>query len=120
MRAPLVLVLLLTGCAGHLPPNPPVTASSPPRLEDYFETYCDYTGGLGIGFVPAHTYDYRFRQRLKNTKDPELKRLFVLQHLSGGVEAALDDFQRGIVWTGKSSSRPLTLSEWQTTREKIN
>ena len=103
----------------HLPPYPLPTATLPPRLDSYFESYCDYTGGLGIGFVPSHTYDYRFRQRLKTSKDPELKRLFVLQHLHEDVEFALDDFQQGIVKTGKSSSRVLTLSEWQSTQRSI-
>ena len=51
------------------------------RLQKYFERYCDYTGGMGIGFVASHTYDYKFRQHLKSTNDPELKRLFVLWHL---------------------------------------
>lgn len=91
----------------------------PARLDSYFESYCDYTGGLGIGFDPSHTYDYRFRQRLKTTEDPELKRLFVLQNLHRDVEFALDDFEKGIVQTGKTSSRPLTLSEWQSTRRNI-
>jgi hypothetical protein len=69
--------------------------------------------------VPSHTYDYRFRQRLKTTQDPEFKRLFVLQHLHRDVEFALDDFESGIVRTGKASSRPLTLPEWWSTQQSI-
>jgi len=60
--------------------------SLPPRLDSYFEEYCDYTGNMGIGFVADHTWDYQFRHRLKTTTDPELKRLFVLQHLYADVE----------------------------------
>ena len=120
MRAPAVLLaLVIAGCAAHSPPSSRPAATLPPRLDSYFESYCDYTGGLGIGFVPSHTYDYRFRQRLKTAQDPELKRLFVLQHLHRDVEFALDDFKRGIVRTGKSSSRPLTLLEWQSTQQSI-
>jgi len=113
------MTLLFTGCTKQPPPNSPPEVALPPRLDSYFDNYCDYTGGLGIGVVPYHTYDYRFRQRLKTTHDPELKRLFVLQQLHRTVEVALDDFERGIVRTGKSSSRPLTLSEWQNSQRTI-
>jgi hypothetical protein len=123
MRTPaiyLALALLLAaGCTKQTPPNFPSSVVLPPRLDSYFETYCDYTGGLGIGFVPSHTYDYRFRQGLKTTHDPELKRLFVLQHLHRDVEFALDDFEKGIVRTGKSSFKPLTSQEWQSTQRSI-
>jgi hypothetical protein len=113
-----VLVIFFAGCA-EAPRVNSRDAALPPRLNSYFETYCDYTGGLGIGFDPSHTYDYRFRQHLKTVHDPELKRLFVLQNLHRNVEFALNDFERGIMQTGKSSSRPLTLSEWQSTRQNI-
>src|SRR5688572_24750628 len=123
MRAPILLIALLVTVSGCSKQPQQATSSStvalPPRLDSYFEQYCDYTGGLGIGFVATHTYDYRFRQRLKETHDPELKRLFVLQHLNRDVEWALDDFEKGIARTGKASSRPLTLSEWQDTQKKI-
>jgi hypothetical protein len=113
-------MLLLAGCSRQTPPSSPVAAVAlPPRLDSYFESYCDYTGGLGIGFDASQTYDYRFRQHLKETHDPELKRLFVLQHLHRDVEFALDDFEKGIVRTGNISSRPLSLSEWQDTRKSI-
>jgi len=123
MRLPvplLVLVLTVSGCSKQ-PQQSALssTATLPPRLDSYFEQYCDYTGSLGIGFVAWHTYDYRFRQHLKETHDPELKRLFVLQHLNRDVEWALDDFEKGIVRTGKTSSRPLTLSEWQDAQKRI-
>lgn len=116
----IALLLAASGCSKQLKQEaPPATVALPPRLDSYFEQYCDYTGGLGIGFVASHTYDYRFRQHLKETHDPELKRLFVLQHLHRDVEFALDDFEKGIVRTGKAASRPLTLSEWQDTQKKI-
>lgn len=123
MRASNLLIasiLAVTGCSKQSEHTvQPTTVSLPPRLESYFERYCDYTGSLGIGFVAWDTYDYRFRQHLRETRDPELKRLFVLQHLSQDVECALADFEKGIVRTGKASSRPPTLSEWQDTRKQI-
>jgi hypothetical protein len=120
MRAPAIsfaLVVLLGGCATQQSRNSPVAL--PLRLDSYFEDYCDYTGSLGIGFVAWHTFDYRFRQHLKATQDPELKRLFVLQNLHRDVEISLREFGAGIVVTGKTSSRPLTLSEWRSTQQRI-
>lgn len=116
----IALLVAASGCSKQPEKAaPPSTFALPPRLDSYFEQYCDYTGGLGIGFVATHTYDYRFRQHLKKTHDPELKRLFVLQHLNRDVEWALDHFEKGIVRTGKSSARPLTLLEWEDTQKKI-
>jgi len=72
------VALALCGCATkHKSP----TVNHDPKLDSYFQRYCDYTGGMGIGFVASHTYDFEFRQRLKTTQDTELRRLFVLQHL---------------------------------------
>jgi hypothetical protein len=90
-----------------------------PKLDSYFERYCDYTGGLGIGFVASHTYDFEFRQHLKKTEDAELKRLFVLQHLYQELDRAILDFERGIVMTGKSSSRQMTAEERASKRSSI-
>lgn len=116
MRLPSSIVLLalgLSGCAGYQ------SAVRDTRLDDYFERYCDYTGGMGIGFVASHTYDFEFRQHLKTTKDAELRRLFVLQHLYEETDHDLDDFERGIVRTGKSSSRLMTAEERVSTRVSI-
>jgi hypothetical protein len=113
------MVVAIGGCSQQPERVRSANASLPLGLDSYFERYCDYTGGLGIGFVPSHTYDYQFRQHLKATHDPELKRLFVLQHLHRDVEFALNDFKAGIRRTGKSSSQPLTFSEWQSTQERI-
>lgn len=123
MRLPILLlaaVVAASGCSEQPDQaEPPSTVALPPRLDSYFEHYCNYTGGLAIGFDAWDTYDYRFRQYLKETHDPELKRLFVLQHLNRDVDLALDDFKKGIVRTGKVSSRPLTLSEWQDAHKRI-
>ena len=115
----LAITLLCAGCGKQASTVPLSNIELPPRLNSYFEEYCDYTGGLGIGFNPSHTYDYRFRQRLKTTQDPELKRLLVLQHLYRDVEVALGELKSGVVRIGKDSYRPLTLSEWQSTRQSI-
>src|SRR5688572_25007249 len=115
----IAVTLLCAGCGKQASTVPQSNIELPPRLNSYFEEYCDYTGGLGIGFVPSHTYDYRFRESLKRTQDPEFKRLYVLQRLFGDVEIALRDFGSGVVRTGKNSYKPLTLSEWQKTRQSI-
>jgi len=101
-------------------PRPaPSQGTLPDRLQSRFEDYCDETGSLGIGLVAWHTYDYRFRQHLKRTQDPELKRLYVLENLHRETELALDDLQEGIIRTGKTSSRPLSAQEWEATRQRI-
>jgi hypothetical protein len=119
-----LLFVTLLGCSE----KPPSVASRSPAaaqaalpdgLQSYFEACCDDTGSLGIGFVAWHTYDYRFRQYLKRTQDPELKRLYVLENLHRDTGLALNDLQKGIIRTGKSSSRPLTAAEWQAAHESI-
>ena len=113
------MLALLSGCAKHLADKRDGEAALPPRLNSYFEEYCDYTGNMGIGFAPDHTWDYEFRHRLKSTADPELKRLFVLQNLYRDVQFALLDFGAGKIRTGQAEYRPLTADEWLKTREDI-
>lgn len=113
------LSIALVGCPQNTSPPATPPVALPERLQSRFEQYCDYTGGLGIGFVAWHTYDYRFRQSLKRTHDPELKRLYVLENLHRDTELALDDLGKGIIRTGKAASRPLTASEWQAARQRI-
>lgn len=115
-----VLTGLLVGCSRESPTISQPTDKLPPRLNSYFERYCDYTGSLGIGFVPSHTYDYRFRQHLKTTKDPELQRLYVLKNLHEEVERSLDDLKAGIMRTGKNTFKPLTISEWDNAQQSIH
>src|SRR3954470_19429951 len=87
-------------------------------LNRYFERYCDYTGNMGIGFVPSHTYDFAFRQHLKQTQDRELKRLFTLQRLSRDAEIAVDDFRKGVIDLGKGYTRPMTEEERALAKER--
>lgn len=89
------------------------------KLDGYFARYCDYTGGMGIGFVASHTYDFKFRQHLKTTQDYELRRLFVLQNLYAEVESAISDFEQGIVMTGKGLSRQMNSDERASMRSRI-
>jgi hypothetical protein len=117
------IIVLASGCS-KAPPNKVQSRDStstvlPPRLDEYFRQYCDYTGSLGIGFCADHTYDYRFRQYLKKTEDPEVKRLYVLHHLHQSLDWAIRDFEKGIVMTGKTSSRPLTPEEWKETKHRL-
>ena len=120
MRLPFVVILLalaLYGCARQQ--DHPTSTVRDTKLDSYFDRYCDYTGGLGIGFAASNTYDFEFRQRLKTTQDAELKRLFVLQHLYRETDFAISDFERGIVMTGKSSRRQMTAEERNSTRLSI-
>jgi hypothetical protein len=89
------------------------------KLDKYFQRYCDYTGGLGIGLVASHTYAYKFRQYLKNTKDNELKRLFVLNHLYGEIDIAIHDYEHGVVRVGKADERQMTSDEKVATRKEL-
>ncbi len=114
-----MLALLLSGCATRSSGKRDGEVALPPRLDSYFEEYCDYTGNMGIGFDPDHTWDYEFRHRLKSTTDPELKRLFVLQSLYRDVQFALRDFGAGKIRTGQAQYRPLTPDEWIKTRQDI-
>src|ERR1043165_7621946 len=116
--AMLLFSLALAGCSDkHQPPA--TQAALPDRMQSRFEDYCDETGNLGIGFVAWHTYDYRFRQCLKRTQDPELKRLYVLENLHRDTQLALDDLEKGIIRTGQTSSRPLAAPEWLAARQRI-
>ena len=119
----IAIIALASGCSKKPPntvqPRESISAALPPRLDVYFQQYCDYTGSLGIGFCADHTYDYRFRQYLKKTEDPELKRLYVLYHLHQSLDWAIRDYEKGIVMTGKTSSRPLTPDEWKETKQRL-
>jgi hypothetical protein len=108
---------MLCGCASHQ--AHPTSTVRDAKLDGYFERYCDYTGGMGVGFVASHTYDFEFRQHLKTTQDAELRRLFVWQQLYREVDFAISDFECGIVMTGKSSSRQMTAEERASTRLSI-
>ena len=61
----------------------------------------NHTGNFGIGFVASHTYGYEFQQRLKQTQDRELKRLYVPSQLYGDAEFAVNNFRRGEIYSGK-------------------
>jgi hypothetical protein len=117
MKFLLIVALTLAGCASQ--PASTTAVVSDPKLDSYFERYCDYTGGMGIGFVASHTYQFEFRQRLKTTQDKELKRLFVLQHLYGETDLMIADFENGIVKTGKSESRQMQAEERAAARVSI-
>src|SRR5687768_15965464 len=106
-----LFVLVIFLCCGHNESQSQETALEKSKLDTYFERYCDYTGGLGIRHVASHTYDYKFRQHLKETKDPELKRLFVLQHLYRELDFAMRDYERGEIRVGKVEYRKMTQTE---------
>jgi len=104
--------------------NIELTEADEQQLNRYFWRFCDYTGGMGPGFVPSHTYEIEFRQKLKATKEPELKRLFVLWHLYREVDFQMRDYLAGEVPIGKSLTRKMTPQEKIAARnslvEKVN
>lgn len=89
------------------------------KLDKYFERFCDYTGGMGIGFVSTHTYEFAFRQQLKNSQDPILKRAFVLKNLFIEIGFDIDEYQKGVKRVGKTEYEPLTAEEKAQARQNI-
>jgi hypothetical protein len=89
------------------------------KINKYFERFCDYTGGLGIQHVPNHAYDYAFRQQLKQTKDLELKRLYVLQHRFREIDWSIHDYRVGEIRIDKVNKRKLTEAEKADLRKQI-
>jgi hypothetical protein len=89
------------------------------KLDKYFNRFCDYTGGMGIGFVSTHTYDLAFRQQLKKSQDPELKRFFVLKNLFVEIQFDIDEYQKGVKRVGKTEYQPLTPEEKTQARQQI-
>ena len=74
---------------------------------------------MGIGVVASHTYDYRFRQHLKSTNDPELKRLFVLWHLYRELDSAMRYYQEGRISFGKGQYRKMTADEKAVAKKEL-
>ena len=56
---------------------------------------------------------------LKKTTDPDLKRLFVLQHLYREMDIAVSDYKEGVVVAGKGMKRNMTPEEKEATRKKL-
>lgn len=77
----------------------------------YLEQFANYTGGMGIGFVPEDTYDFAFRQAVLNSKDVELQRAFILQKLPFRISSILDDLKKNQKMIGKAQYRDLTPAE---------
>ena len=75
---------------------------------------------MAVGFVAWHTYDHKFRQRLKTTADPEMKRLFVLKNLyqRAGYDLAL--FEQGEIDLGKGMRRKMSPEERRATFARIS
>jgi hypothetical protein len=113
----ILFTLLFSGCACK---QASTARAHDPKLDSYFERYCDYTGGLGIFHVPADRADYEYRQRLKKTRDVEVKRVLVVQHLYPETSSAISDYERGVVMIGKGVYRPMTAKERASARASIN
>ena len=117
--APIALALALAFCGcTHTTPRREMPKADR-KLDDYFQRYCGYTGNLGIGFVASHTYDYKYRQRLARTEDPELKRLYVLYHLYEDVDNDISELEQGKIRIGKNEWRDMSQEERDVARAKI-
>ena len=77
----------------------------------YLDQFANYTGGMGIGFVPEHTYNYGFRQAVLKSKDEELQRAFILQNLPFRISSILNDLKNNQKMIGKTQYRDLTPDE---------
>ena len=77
----------------------------------YLEKFANYTGGMGIGFVAEHTYDYNFRQAVLRTKDEGIQRAFILQKLPFLISEILRDLEKNQTMIGKGEFRDLTPEE---------
>lgn len=77
----------------------------------YLQQFANDTGGMGIRFVPEHTYDYEFRQAVAKSKDEEVQRAFILQKLPFRIASLLDDLKKNQKMTGKDQYRDLTPDE---------
>lgn len=109
----LALTWALAGCNSENEEEAVALSSGEPhpKLQSYFERYCDDDDSLGVGFVAWHTYDHRFRQQLKKTGDTELKRFFVLRNLYQATGYATHLFEEGVIEVGKGMRREMTPEE---------
>ena len=77
----------------------------------YLTEFANYTGGMGIGFVPEHTYDYNFRQTILNSKDESIQKAFILYKLPYRISWILNDLKKNHKMIGKQIYRDLTPKE---------
>jgi hypothetical protein len=86
-------------------------------LQSRFEEYCDGHGSSG--FEAWDTLDYQFRQRLKRTQDPELKRLYVLSKLHMQATLVVSGLENTVEAAGHGGSPPMTPSELHAAQQRI-
>jgi hypothetical protein len=67
----------------------------------YLSVFGNYTGNMGIDFVPEHTFDYGFRQTIVNSKDEDVQKAFILDRLPGEIGEILYTLKSGKIMTGK-------------------
>lgn len=77
----------------------------------YLVMLANYTGGMGVGFVPWRTYDYNFRQAVLKSKDEGIQRAFILQKLPMRIDDILYDLKKNQTTIGKTEHRDLTPEE---------
>jgi hypothetical protein len=114
----LIFILCLVGCSSNKKEVVAHDEPLPPKLEEYFIRYCGYVSP-GTGIVGWETFDYRFRQQLTETEDPELIRLYVIYEMfiEFGHEVRL--LEEGNKRVGKVEYMPLSWEEKQKVRSQL-
>jgi|GEM_PF-4191276 len=77
----------------------------------YLHSFANYRGGLGIGIVPQHTYDFALRQAVLKSKDENVQRAFILKNLPARIDSLLWQLESNRAWTGKTTYRQMTPAE---------
>jgi hypothetical protein len=77
----------------------------------YLKLFANYTGGMGIGFVDSHTFDYQFRQSILKSKDEKVQKSYILYELPRHLEFILHDLEKNQKMVGKGIYEKLTKDE---------
>lgn len=103
----MVSVLLLLGCT--------ISRADLTAVEKkYLDELANYTGNLGIGFVPEHTFDYGFRQAILHSKDEDVQRAFILHRLPRELDRIISTLRSGKKMTGKGQYENLSEEDKKT------
>ena len=100
--------ILLLSCALVLLSRSVSLAELTGLEKKYLDRFANYTGNMGIGFVPEHTFDYDFRQAILRSKDESVQKAFILHALPSELEGILDTLKSGRKMIGKGQYRNLT------------
>ena len=95
----ITLLVLYTSCASQ--------SELGPLEKKYLSRFGNYTGNMGLGFVPEDTFDYNFRQTIVNSKDKKVQKAFILDRLPREINYILRSLRDGRRNIGKGVYRKL-------------